>query len=335
MRISDMRRGLLGFVLAAGVLTASPHLSELAAAAPASAAVDEFAMAERAFRDGHVATGIETLEAAARKGGVRAQLRLARLYAEGKLVPRDDVKACQLFGALADRHSQVDRTDPAAKLIAEAFRSWAMCYVRGASAPGWEKNVSRAAVLFYQAGVMLDDAESLYELAKMYLTGQGISQNPRLAVHYFFSSARKRYAPAQAMLGNLMYEGKVLKRQNIQGLALMMLALDGAKSDEKPWIDRVYQDALLTASRDDEVQAQRLAQEWKRAYESETTGSAPLVAGNPSVVPPPVRAPGAPPTLQARQQPPQGTPGVKNVEQNEFNTLPTGANVPPAASPVE
>ena len=148
--------------------------------------------------------------------------------------------------------------DPAAKLIAEAFRSWAMCYVRGARAPGWEQNVSRAAVLFYQAGVMLDDPESLYELAKMYLTGQGIAQNPRLAVHYFFSAARKRYAPAQAMLGSLMYEGKVLKRQSVNGLALMMLALDGAKSEEKPWIDRVYQDALLTASRDEEGQAQRL-----------------------------------------------------------------------------
>lgn len=334
MRISDMRRGLFGLVLGAAALMASPYLSEAAAPVPVATTADEFATAERAFRDGHVANGIETLEAAARRGGIRAQLRLAKLYAEGKLVPRDDVKACELFGALADRHSQIDRTDAAAKLIAEAFRSWAMCYVHGAAAPGWEKNVSRAAVLFYQAGVMLDDPESLYELAKMYLTGQGIGQNPRLAVHYFFSAARKRFAPAQAMLGSLMYEGKVLKRQNINGLALMMLALDGAKPDEKPWIDRVYQDALLTASREDESQAQRLAQEWKRAYEADTTGSTPQLLANPSAVPPPVRAPGAPPATQVGSRQPAGGPN-RNVEQNEFNTMPTGASVPPAASPVE
>lgn len=328
-----MRRGLFWLLLMAGAFIASPHLSLAAAPSPVVTTADEFSSAERAFRDGHVANGIETLEAAARRGGIRAQLRLAKLYAEGKLVPRDEVKACELFGALADRHSQIDRTDAAARLIAEAFRSWAMCYVRGAAAPGWERNVSRAAVLFYQAGVMLDDAESLYELAKMYLTGQGIGQNPRLAVHYFFSAARKRYAPAQAMLGSLMYEGKVLKRQNINGLALMMLALDGAKADEKPWIDRVYQDALLTASREDEVQAQRLAQEWKKVYESETTGSTPpLVATNPTTVPPPVRAPGAT-QFGARQ--PGGAPVAKSIEQNEYNTTPTGANVPPAASPVE
>jgi hypothetical protein len=132
------------------------------------------------------------------------------------------------------------------------------------------------------------------------------------------------------MLGSLMYEGKVLKRQNINGLALMMLALDSAKPDEKPWIDRVYQDALLTASRDDEGQARRLAQDWKRAYEADATGSAPLVIANPTMVPPPVRAPGAPGTPQIARQ-----PGVKSIEQNEYGTTPTGANVPPAASPVE
>ena len=333
MRISDMRRGLFWLLLIVGALVIGPHLSNAAAPSPVIATGDEFTTAERAFRDGRVANGIETLEAAARRGGIRAQLRLAKIYAEGKLVPRDDVKACELFGALADRHSQIDRTDAAAKLISEAFRSWAMCYVRGAAAPGWERNVSRAAVLFYQAGVMLDDPESLYELAKMYLTGQGIGQNPRLAVHYFFSAARKRYAPAQAMLGSLMYEGKVLKRQNINGLALMMLALDGAKADEKPWIDRVYQDALLTASRDDEVQAQHMAQEWKRAYESDTTGSTPVAIATPTLVPPPVRAPGA--TQLGSRQPGTGAPGAKSIEQNEYNTTPTGASLPPQASPVD
>jgi uncharacterized protein len=337
MRISDMRRGLFWVLLVAGALFAGPLPSEAAAPSPTPATVDEFATADRAFRDGHVADGIETLAAAARKGGIRAQLRLAKLYSEGKLVPRDEVKSCELFGALADRHSQVDRTDPAAKYIAEAFRSWAMCYLRGMKAPGWEQNVSRAAVLFYQAGVMLDDPESQYELAKMYLTGQGISQNPRLAVYYFFSAARKRFAPSQAMLGSLMYEGRVLKRQPVNGLALMMLALDGSKPEEKAWIDRLYQDALLTASRDEEKQAQLLMQDWKRAYDAETTGttSPPLVTATPSV-PPPVKAPGAPQQqLQGRAPSPAGAPVAKSIQQNEYNTTPTGADVPPAASPVD
>jgi len=329
MRISDMRRGLLAFLAVAGLL-GSPDATRAATASP-DVPADQYAQAERALRDGHVEAGLEALDAAAKRGGVRAQVRLAKIYADGKLVPRDDVKACELYGALADRHSQIDRTDPAARLIAEAFRAWALCYVKGAPASGWEKNVSRAAVLFYQAGVMLDDPESLYELAKMYLTGQGIGQNSRLAVHYFFSAARKRYPPAQAMLGYLMWEGKVLKQQSAPGLALILLAREGVKPEDKVWVEGYYQDALITASRDEEAEAIRLVQEWKKAYGSESTASTPMVMANPQV-PPPVRAPGLPPAAGQKI----ATPGaVKSIEQNAFGNTPTGANVPPAVSPVD
>src|SRR4029450_7763127 len=92
--------------------------------------------------------------------GIRAQLRLARIHSEGKIVPRDEVKACELYGALADAHSQIERADPAAKLVAEAFRAWAFCYMKGVPGTSLEEDFSRAAALFYQAGVMLDDGGS-------------------------------------------------------------------------------------------------------------------------------------------------------------------------------
>jgi hypothetical protein len=214
--------------------------------------------------------------------------------------------------------------------------------VKGAPSAQWQPNLSRAAVLYYQAGVILDDPESLYELAKMFMTGQGLAQNPRLAVHYFFSAARKQYAPAQAMLGNLMWEGKVVKRQPVYGLALILFALDSARPDEKSWIDNMYQEALFTASKDEEAQADRLAKEWKKAYEADTTGSAPmLLASPPQMVPPPTRAPGLPAHSAPRQlaTPPSSSgsnPPVANraiEQQSEYGNMPTGANVPATASP--
>lgn len=345
MRISEMRWGLLGILLIAGALAGgADHARAVPTAASHTAGGDEYALAERALREGQVAYGIETLQQAAQRGGIRAQLRLARIYAEGKFLPRDDIKACELYSALADRYSQIDRTDAAAKLISEAFRSWATCYVKGAPSAQWQPNLSRAAVLFYQAGVILDDAESLYELAKMFMTGQGIAQNPRLAVHYFFSAARKRYAPAQAMLGSMMWEGKLVKRQPVNGLALIVFALESARPEDKAWIDGIHQEALITASKDVEAQAIRLALDWKKAYEAETTGSAPMLLATPQIVPPPVRAPGAPPHVapgqQQRQlatpQPGTATPPTANKpieQQNEYGTMPTGVNVPATASP--
>lgn len=328
MRISKMRRGLTCVLVAAGVLLASPDWTKAAAISPDIPASDDFLVAEKALRDGQVEQGLQTLEAAARRGGVRAQLKLGKLYSEGKIVPRDEVKACQLYGALADRYSQIDRTDPAAKHVAEAFRAWAFCFVKGAPVPELESNLGRAAVLFYQAGVILDDPESLYELAKMHLRGQGISQNSRLAIHYFFNAARKRYPPAQAMLGSLLWDGKYLKRRSAPGLALIIMGLEGAKTEDRKWIEGVYQEALLTASKEEEETAIQLARDWKKAYNSEPTAT---IAA--PVVPPPVRAPGAP--VAAPKQ--LASPGaIKRPEhQSEFNTTPTGADVPPAVSPVE
>jgi hypothetical protein len=150
-----------------------------------------------------------------------------------------------------------------------------------------------------------------------------------------------------------MWEGKLVKRQPVNGLALIVFALESAKPEDKAWIDSIHQEALILASKEEEAQAIRLAHDWKKAYDAETTGAAPpmLLASPPQIVPPPVRAPGAPPHVivgQPQQSPPQQrqqqlatpqpgtatTPGAKPIEQqNEYGTMPTGVNVPATASP--
>jgi uncharacterized protein len=357
MRISDMRRGLFGFWVSAGL--AFGGLSFSAMAAPGTAvASDEFTMAERAIQVGNVAEGLQVLHLQAQRGGMRASLKLARLYSEGKVVAHDEVKACELYGALADKYAQIDRSDPGARLIAEAFRSWAYCYLRGAQ--GWEKNPVRAAELFHQAGVMLEDSDSLYELARIYLKGDGLAPNPRLAVHFLSIAVRKRHVPAQALLGTLMWQGRVLKPQRVNGLALMKFALESARPEDQQWIRREHDDALLTAKKEEEVDALRLVAEWKRAYSPDSTGgTSPLnvqtpagsapVAGTPIL--PTTQTPTAVPPNPQRKDPPgvardqQNVPpqqrnllGNNNVkppvEQDQFRSVPTGSEpLPRKAQP--
>jgi uncharacterized protein len=344
MRTSKMRRGIFGLLIAAGVMSGAPGIPSAATSLANTPAADASALAERTAREGH-AGGLEAIQTAAQQGNIQAQLDLARIYTEGKLVQRDEARACEIYGSVADSHSQIDRNDPAARLVADAFRSWALCYVKGAPAPGWEQNLGRAAVLFYQAGVMFEDPESLYELAKLFLKGQGVAENPRLAVHFLFSAARKHYAPAQAMLGSLMWEGKVLKRQGVNGLALIKLALDSARPEDKAWIDSQYEEALITASKDEEAQALALVDEWKRAYSSpDTTGSTPpVIATSPappaaqqppavaSTPPVPPRAPNSqPPAKLATPSAPAFGTKVGDQQQTEYGTQSTGAKVPPA-----
>jgi uncharacterized protein len=352
MRISDMRRGLYGLLLVAWAAFAAPGNALAATASGWSPVQDEYALAERALRDGQVENGLATLKAAAQRGSIRAGMRLAKIYAEGKLVGRDEVKACELFGAVADRHAQIDRADPSATLIAEAFRMWAYCYMKGALGVGWERNVGKAAVLLYQAAVMLDDPESLYELARLYLKGEGVAPNPRLAVHYLLSASRKRFAPAQAMLGSLLWEGRVLKQQRVTGLAMIKFALDTAKPEDRVWIDREYEEAMLTAKKDEETDAMRMVDEWKKAYGTDSTGTtSPLIVPTPpAVAPPPAEpviatttpplpssaraGPSAATVPKQAATPAAGGAGARIVEQhNTFSTQPTGGKVTPETSP--
>lgn len=314
MRMSDMRRGLLGLLVLAGSLFGGPDLGRSAFAAPASAGTDDFARAETALREGQVESGLAALNAAAQRGGLRAGLRLAKIYAEGRIVARNEVKACELYGALADRHAQIDRTDPSARLVAEVFRLWAFCYLKGEPVLGWEPNVGKAADLFYQSGVMLDDPESLYELAKLYLKGDGVAPNPRMAVHHLFTATRKRHAPAQALLGALMWEGRVLKQQRVSGLALIKFALESAKPEERAWIDRQHEEAMITAKREEETDALRLIAEWKKAFGANPTGStSPLIVATPPL---------------------QGTPVAQQpMVQTPTPQLPTAAQASPAPAP--
>ena len=119
--------------------------------------------------------------------------------------------------------------------------------------------------------------------------------------------------------------------------------LDSARPEDKAWIDSQYEEALITASKDEESQALRLVDEWKRAYNPDTTGStppavatspAPPAAQSPAVAstpPLPLRAPnGQPPAKLATPSAPAFGTKVGDQQQTEYGTQSTGAKVPPA-----
>lgn len=258
-------RQIIGAVAALIFLWAPVGLAEAAGHSMRSLA-EEYSTAEDAFRDGRVDIGVQALERAVNQGSLHAMLRLGNIYREGKLVAKNELKACELYSVAADRNVRLDKFYAAAHLVAEAFRRAGMCYAKGLSAPGWKKDVSLAADLFHQAGVMLDDPIALYELGKLYLTSGGQMHNPAIAARRLEEAARKRYPPAQALLGTLMWEGELIKRRPASGLALLILGKEAASPDDRAWIAAAYEDALLTASADMEREALALVDKWRSAY---------------------------------------------------------------------
>ena len=58
------------------------------------------------FRSGDAATGIEALKYAAAGGELLAQWKLAKIYANGDGVPRDDIKAYDYFSQIVSNYDE-------------------------------------------------------------------------------------------------------------------------------------------------------------------------------------------------------------------------------------
>jgi TPR repeat protein len=326
-RVDSMLR-VAGLVMAFAVLAGPLGVAEARPVSQEGHGAADYVAAEAALAGGQVEAGLKALEKAASQNGLRAQVRLGTIYREGRLVQQDEAKACQLFSEAAGSHARLDPRHPAAPLVGEAFRNLAMCYARDATGPRAEQNAARAAELFYQAGVIFGDAQGLYELALMYLTGEGITRNPALAVFHLYSAARKRYPPAQAQLGVLLWEGKVIKRKPGPGLALLMLAREGASAEDRAWIRSCYDDAMITASPEEEAEALRVANELRNTYGTERTNALPVASDE--SVPLPHRSP--------LRRSPFGTSHPLVVEKgmekkNTYGGQPTGINAPADSVP--
>ena len=60
------------------------------------------------FRSGNATSGIEALKYAAAGGEVLAQWKLAKIYANGDGVPRDDIKAFDYFSQIVTNYDEDD-----------------------------------------------------------------------------------------------------------------------------------------------------------------------------------------------------------------------------------
>ena len=58
------------------------------------------------FRSGDAANGIEALKYAAAGGELLAQWKLAKIYANGDGVPRDDIKAYEYFSQIVSNYDE-------------------------------------------------------------------------------------------------------------------------------------------------------------------------------------------------------------------------------------
>jgi TPR repeat protein len=204
---------------------------------------------------------LTALQYAAEGGHPIAQWRLGRMYADGNGVDRDDLRAFEYFSRIANQHAEDSPSAPQAQIVANAFVALGRYYRDGIPNTRVKSDRERAREMFHYAASYFGNADAQYNLARMYLDGVGNQRDPKYAARWLSQAAQKGQFQAQALLGQMLFNGDVLPRQAARGLMWLALARDNAGADEV-WINEVYTSALKRANEDDRAMAGRLLERW-------------------------------------------------------------------------
>lgn len=222
-------------------------------ATPFTSATEAYRQGMKAIKSDQPAVALPAFEYAAARGVLGAQLKLARLYAAGDTIAKNDGKAFSYYRQIADQQADIFPRSPIAKYVAEAFVALGQYHLEGIPAVSLSPNPRRAAGLFRHAASYFGDAEAQYRLARLYLSGEGVNQNTALAANWLVAAAKKQHAASQATLGELLWRGEGLRQRPARGLALITLAHANAKANAKAsgkepqWIEQLYGEVIRTS----------------------------------------------------------------------------------------
>lgn len=212
-----------------------------------------------AYKSGDTATAIEALNFAATQGHPAALWKLGRMYATGDGVTEDDAKALNFFSQVANEFADGNPRGPDAPFVADAFVNLGG-YYRNGLAGTLDADPPRARRYFSYAASYFGDPDAQYQLASMYLSGEGGEEDARQAVRWFKLAARKGHAAAQAELGRLLYEGVGVEQSPVKGLMWLTIARLNGHGD--PVIEAQHDQAYSAANDDQRRTATALAEDW-------------------------------------------------------------------------
>jgi hypothetical protein len=207
-------------------------------------------------------TSLTALQYAAEGGHPVAQWRLGRMYANGDGVTQDDLRAFEYFSRIANAHAEDSPSAPQAAIVANAFVALGRYYLAGIPNSKINADPDRAREMFSYAASYFGNADAQYDLGRLYLKGvNGSRDDFRYGARWLGLAAQKGQHQAQALLGQMLFNGEQLPRQPARGLMWLTLARDSAGPDEV-WIKENYNRAIAKASDDDRAMALQMLEHW-------------------------------------------------------------------------
>ena len=222
---------------------------------------DVFKFGFTAYKSGHKDQAVEAYRYAAENGQLGATWKLARMYAEGDGVDRNDYEAFKFFSEIAEQ--DVEPGSPEESYVSDALVALGGYLKKGIPGSPVKADPFAAQEYYMRAAANYRNPNAQYEMGKLFLGGGGVKKNIRQAGRWLQLAAEKGHAGAQATLGHLLFEsGKV-----VRGLAMMTAALERAAPLDQTWIRGMQEEAFSLAGEADRRTAIALAEDILRKGE--------------------------------------------------------------------
>jgi len=206
---------------------------------------------------------LTALQYAADQGHLVAQWKVGRMYADGDGVPQNDLRAFDYFSQIANTYPDESPGSPRARFVAGAFVALGRYYLVGIPNSEIKPDAERAREMFSYAASFFGDAEAQYQLGRLYL--DGAPNDPHQAARWFHAAATKGDCRAEAVLGDMLFQGQRVARQAARGLMWLTLSKECA-GPEDGWIKPLYDNAFRRATDDERTMALVYLEGWIKGH---------------------------------------------------------------------
>jgi TPR repeat protein len=226
----------------------APHME------PFKSIRDAFARGMKGYNAGDKADAARAFAYAAAQGHAMSTWKLARMYAEGDGLDRDDLKAFEYYSKIADVDTDDGPSSPNARFVASAYVALGTYFLDGIPNTYVKQDPERARSLFEYAATLFGDPDAVYNLARMMADGTGGPKDVRQAVRWLNLAADRNHRPSQALLGHILFTGAPgVPRQAALGLMWLELAREGCDPVKDAWIAKL-RDQVYAAANENERQ---------------------------------------------------------------------------------
>lgn len=227
---------------------------------------DDLKKAKKAYNRGEYPRAMRYFRRASEDGNLVADWYLGHMYRTGRGIPKDDATAYSYYTRVTDAYDPDEADSNRRRIIVDAMVRIADYHRTGVEAAGIPQDYGFAARSYLKLATTYGHPSAQHALGIMNIRGQGVKKNPQQGLKWLIAAARKRHALSEAYLGDLYWDGRLVRRDRTRALMWYMLARESARPEENPEIFDRLDGMLAETSEDERLEADARARVWSEQY---------------------------------------------------------------------